>query len=602
MILVNGVKKNLDVLNPEFIESVEVIDNPSARYRGDATVASVLNIKIKKEGVKPYLRGQLTVNTSPNANFIYSGGSFEMGTATSSLYLNAGYMQNGNTERDSYSFIKQGSIQRKLHSHSKGYWRNPYVMLGGDKEFTKKDYIAFEVKYFPNPQGTKTSTEGEISNLATGESSPLTSFNDSKTRYQELATNLYYKHKFTNTRNLELTGNYYYSMNGNNSEYEETSDLLGYVSAIDLDNSRHMGKLDANYSDMLTKSLHLEAGSNTEYSVTNIDDRLDLWPNFRYQRTREYLYAGIDNNRSSSKFNYMLSLGLDMVFSDADGVKNSYVDFVPSVSLAYKFTNQQSLTLNYNRSRQMPSAGNLNPRNTSTNLLIVRKGNPLLKPSHTDKVKFGYVFSNGAIRVNPFVEYSYYSNLVTSYGYLEDDNVYVSTYQNFGHYSQLQTGAVASYNIPYKNGFYGNFSASVSYLKRYMKGMSFQGSTVNANIQGYVGYKNVSFNTYYGYFGKSYSLYSWSNDNFYSNFGINWTINSAWMVQVMGESFICPRRPTKTWVVNGDYESFNRSVQKTLSPKFQIGASYTFQTKNFQWRNKKQFNGGDGELQTIKTN
>ncbi len=41
LILVNGVKKPLDVILPELIESVEVIDNPSARYRGDASVASV---------------------------------------------------------------------------------------------------------------------------------------------------------------------------------------------------------------------------------------------------------------------------------------------------------------------------------------------------------------------------------------------------------------------------------------------------------------------------------------------------------------------------------------------------------------------------------
>ncbi len=79
LILVNGVKKSLDVLSSEFIESVEVIDNPSSRYRGDASVASVLNIKLKKEGIKPYLRGEMGVTSMLNANFLYSSGSFEMG-------------------------------------------------------------------------------------------------------------------------------------------------------------------------------------------------------------------------------------------------------------------------------------------------------------------------------------------------------------------------------------------------------------------------------------------------------------------------------------------------------------------------------------------
>ncbi len=603
LILVNGVKKPLDVLSPEFIESVEIIDNPSARYRGDAGVGSVLNIKLKKEGVKPYFRGDLGANaTIPDANFIYSSASFETGTATSSLYLTGGYMQIARQKEESYSNITQGEISRELNSTRKTYWRNPFVKLGGDKEFSKKDYLAFGINYFPNPQGGTTKTEGEITDLALGKSSILSSINKSKTRYHEVAGNLYYKHTFTSQRLLELTGNYFYSNNGNEADYEETSELLSYTSAIDQDNSRHMGKLDAIYSDMLTSSMHLEAGSNTEYSVTNIDDRLDEWPNFRYRRTREYLFAGIDNNRSQSKFNYVVSLGLDMVFSDADGVRNSYVDLVPSVSLSYKPIWKHAINLTYNRSRQMPTAGYLNPRNTSTNILLVVKGNPYLKPSHTDCVKLGYVFSNGALRVNPYVSLYRYSDLVTNYGYMEDDNVYVSTYQNFGHYNLLWTGASLSYNFPQKNGFYGNMSVSGSWYKSYMKGMSFSGWTPRFSLQGFVGYKNFSLNAYLSYSGKSYSLYSKSRDSYSSNLNLSWNVSNSVSLQLMAEKFICPRRASKTWTLNGDYSSYTSTVQKTLAPKVQIGVWYSFQTKNFQWRNKKQLNAEDGELKTIKTN
>ena len=600
LILVNGVRKPLDVLSPEFIESVEVIDNPPARYKGDSEVTSVLNIKLRKEGSNPYFRANLGGNVSmPDANFFYTSASVETGTATSSLYLTGGYMQFKNQQYDSHSVIRQGNIRRDRNSIAKNYWRNPFVILGGDKEFSKKDYMAFSVKYCPNPSGGTTRTDGEIADLESGKSSGLTSFNDSKTRYHELASNLYYKHAFTDSRILEIDGGYFYSNNGNSSDYEEKSELLSYVSAIDQDNSRHMGKIDAVYSDMLTRSMHLEAGSNTEYSVTNIDDRLDEWPNFRYRRTREYLFAGIDNNRSQSKFNYMVSLGLDMVFSDADGVRNSYVDFVPSVSLAYKFSGNHMINLNYNRSRQMPSAGNLNPRNTSTNILTVNMGNPFLKPSHTDNVKLGYVFSKRGLRVNPYVRYINYSDQVMPYGYMEDDNVYVSTLQNLGHISQIQAGGMVSYNFPQKNGFFGNVSANAFYNKMYMKDMAFRGSSVYATIQGFVGYRNVSFNAYIGYNGQSYSLYSKTGDSFNSNLSLNWDVSNSVSLQLMAEKYICPRRASKTWMVNGDYESFTSSVQKTLAPKIQIGVWYTFQTKNFKWRNKRQLNNEDGELKTV---
>ena len=69
----------------------------------------------------------------------------------------------------------------------------------------------------------------------------------------------------------------------------------------------------------------------------------------------------------------------------------------------------------------------------------------------------------------------------------------------------------------------------------------------------------------------------------------------------MVENYICPRKPRKNWTVNGDYESFSSSVSKNLAPRVQIGVSYTFQTKNFKWRDKKQLNESDNELNSITT-
>ena len=155
LILVNGVRKPLEVILPELIESVEVIDNPSARYRGDASVASVLNIKLKKAGIKPYLRGNMGAKATPNANFIFSNGSFELGDATSSIYVTGGYMQIAKNRSESYSDILQGNLHREESSKSKGSWRNPFVYIGGDKELSKKDYLAFSVKVYSKSEQLK---------------------------------------------------------------------------------------------------------------------------------------------------------------------------------------------------------------------------------------------------------------------------------------------------------------------------------------------------------------------------------------------------------------------------------------------------------------
>lgn len=601
LILVNGVKKTLDVILPELIESVEVIDNPSARYLGDASVTSVLNIKLKKEGIKPYLYGNLGAKTTPNANFIYSNASFELGTATSSIYVNGGYMQNGKSRSESYSDIYQGDMHREQSGKTKGSWRNPFIMIGGDKEISKKNYIAFGVKYFPYPSDSKSNTEGSVTDIETGESSALKSEYNSRMRFHEVLGNVYYKHTFKSRRTLEISGDYFYSMNGNKARREENSALYSYVNTIDLDNSRHMGKLDAIYSDMLTKSTQLQLGSNTEYSVTNIDDRLDNQPNFRYRRTREYVYAGLDNNQSGSRFNYVVSLGLDMVFSDAAGAKHSYVDVIPSISLNYKFVKRQNLSLLYRRSRSMPSAGYLNPRNTSTDSLRITIGNPLLTPSHTDMVRLGYTYNNGIIRVNPYMQYSHRSDIIQPYGYLDGD-IYVSSYQNFGHAGLLQTGATFSYNIPQGKPYYGNVSLDVYYQKDYIKGMPFNGRGFAATINANLGYKKVSL---WGNFGitpnYTYSLYSKSQRILFSNLDLGWSVTNSLRLTVSAEQFLWPKKHSKTWTINGDYRAYSSSVQTSLAPKICVGVWYSFATKNFKWRNKKQFYNEDKELQSITT-
>ena len=602
LILVDGVKIPLDAISPEFIESVEVIENLSARYRGDSSVTSVLNLKLKKEGAKPYLRGQLGTMFTPNLNYIYSNASFEIGNSTSSIYFNGGYSQNRKTEFKSFNNIFQGNLHKIENRKNTGGNHHPYIMLGFDKQFSKKDYIAIGLKYFPEPRHSSTLTDGQIEDTGSEEVSPLKSYTYGKTRFNEVVGNLYYKHSFTESRVLELGGDYFYSISNEKTYREEQSEFYNYTDSINLENIRHKGILDVNYSDMLTKSLHLEVGSNTEYSVTDIDDILFSMSNFRYRRTREYLYAGLDNNRASTgKFNYSISLGLDMVFSDAAGEKHSYIDLVPSVSLRYKFDSNNNLSLIYDRTRTMPSAGNLNPLNTSTDTLRVNIGNPYLTPTHKDRVRLTYSFSNGRFRINPYVQFYYQSDIILPYAYLVGD-IYVNTYQNFGHTSQLLIGTTMGYSLPQGKPYFGGINIFAWYQKDYIEGMPFNGNSFAASINLYFGYNKVNG---YANFGMSpnqfFSLYGKTHNPFSSNINVGWQISDAWRISLSADGFLFPRMRTKSWTVNGDYYSYSTYVATRLKPKLCIGIWYSFATKNFKWRNKKQFDGSDDELKSIST-
>lgn len=601
LILVNGVKKPLETVSPEFIESVEVIYNPPARYSGDESVSSVLNIKLKKDGIKPYLKGNLNATTTPNINDLYSKASSETGSEKTSIYVMGIYMRTGKFRSNNYSDTYQGDIRREQSGKSNSTRSYASAKIGGDRQLTRNDNIAFQIDYYTNPTKSKGESEGRITDSATDKSSAITSKNNGNNSYNQFAGYINYKHSFNNSRTLEFTGNYFYTKNGSNASREQNSDLYNFISDIDLHNRRQMGKFDINYSDILSKSIQLQAGSNTEHSVTDIDDRLDSWPIFNYRRTREYLYAGIDNNMSGSRFNYVVSLGLDMVFSDASGAKHSYIDVAPSVSLNYKLAKRQNVSLLYRRSRSLPSAGDLNPLNTSTDSLTVTIGNPKLTPSHLDLVKFDYAYDFDKFRLNPFVQYQYNSDIIMPYSYL-DGNIYVNSYRNFGHTGQLLTGTVLSYNVPQGKLYYGGLSLEVHYQKDYIKGMPFNGNSFGGYFSGYFGYKNLSADAYFYYSNYLYSIYSKSIGEIQSTFNISWTVTKFWRLSITANTFLWPKRHSKSWTINGDYLAYNSSVQTTLAPKVCIGVMYNFVSKNFKWRRKKQFNGSDDELHSVTPN
>ena len=598
LILVNGVKKSINTIDPKTIESVEIIDNPSARYRSDADVTAVLNIKIKKEGIQPYLTAYAGVILTADANDLFSWGAVETGTENSSFNIDAGYSQVDETKADSYFDITQGDIHRIESGKSKGYTNNWHVKVGGDKEFSKKNYIAYSAEYAPSLSINRTIGNGTVFDSAIDKESVLESRYNNKSPFKSLNGSLYYKHSFTDNRYLELEGRYGYSKSTSDGWREENSEIYNYVSDINLYNTRHNGGLDVNYSDMLTSNLHIDAGAHTNISSTDIDDLVDEFPVFHYRRTQEYVYAGIDNNRSESRFNYVLSIGADMVFNDADKVKHSYINILPSASFSYKISKKQNLSLSYNRSRFLPTTNYLNPRNLSTDSLNIRIGNPELTPSINDNFRLGYILSAGKVRFNPYVQYTYKSDLIQPFGYMEND-IYVSTYKNFGHGSVLQTGFSFNYRMPC-----GYVALSSLYAKDYLKGMPFTGNRFDVQLNGAAEYKKVSVMWSFGLIpARAYSLYTKRiTAGPYSRVHFTWNPIKPVTLTFTAQNFLWPKMHLKSWTVNGDYNAFSSSVNRYNAPKIAFGVWYTFMTKNFKWRKKKSFNNGDRELEGLKAN
>ena len=277
-----------------------------------------------------------------------------------------------------------------------------------------------------------------------------------------------------------------------------------------------------------------------------------------------------------------------------NGIKRHYVEWVPAASLAYTFNQTHSLALNYNHQRSEPSLTALNPHNMSTDSLYIQVGNPNLTPGRWDRIRLAYRLNYKKLFVEPFVQETFYWNLVTAVGSVED-NIYTNTYVNTGSFHVLNAGISINYNLPF-----GNLYGSSYFQKRYDKEMVFtpnNGAWVT-NFSANFFYKQFSLNVNVGGQTATYDRNSKTKGNAWSSASLAWNLPKGWQVSVTGEGFIYPKLSYKTWVQQENYQSYSTNLMKDRNLRFLVGVTYTFRNKaERKQRQQKRFYSTDSEIQ-----
>ena len=178
---------------------------------------------------------------------------------------------------------------------------------------------------------------------------------------------------------LEL--NYYYSKSNNLSQ----RDAFDYNESDKLYN-----KPDTTYSN--------------RYNNTFVNQRLGVSIQTKREKLIYTFGLGIESSQILSKTHV-----LDTLF---DRMQKS-VNFSPTASLNYSFTNRQRLNLQYRGTTNEPSIDQLQPVVSDPNSLTIRKGNPDLKSSFTNDLSFGYNDVDVKTFANYFVNIQY-SNVLNS--------------------------------------------------------------------------------------------------------------------------------------------------------------------------------------------
>ena len=450
--LKNNPGTTLQQMPANLVEKIEIITNPSSKYKPDGT-GGIINIVMKKNksiGLNGY------VNVSIGNEQRYNGGTilnYNLGKLN--LFGNYNFRQDDYKRlSDSYTQTLQNGVEiSNLINSSNSHSRPVTNMMGIGADYTlnNKNNLSATVNYSHIYQ-----SRDEYSNFKK-DSVDITLKDFSRNRRPpKLETNLdpsvRFQHKFEKDGH-EL------NINFSNSNYTESTDnyftnIYRFpVSKFNLDNVfyRHNilhSQLLIDYTNPFSKKTILEAGYQFDDTKNEMKINRDtistnqFEPSFvDYSRTTHFLHDEFTHSlylsyrREFGKFGLSAGLRGETTFTRSNTysekliIRNQYSRLYPSLHTLYKVSEHNELQLNYSRRIRRPSDEQLNPFPQYLDMLNIPLGNPYLKPEDIHSIELSYGFKNQSISFLSTLYYRYTLNGITTITKAHGDTL-ISTLQN----------------------------------------------------------------------------------------------------------------------------------------------------------------------------
>lgn len=594
LILINGIQREgkINTIDPKDIESVEVIEVPSARYLTEG-ITSIVNLKVKRQQ-QPYQFMNIGAKHNPGLIFGITDASYEKGNENYSLYLTGQQFYLYKNKSSGEEYQKSATVIKEMNTDRSANYSSYSVAGGGDRVISSEDYLAYSITYNNIPESYKINGEGTILDESLSDS-PLTYtyLKNYKKTFFVNTYNLYHKHTFSNKSVLETSLRANLNGSSNKGDQKEDGDDYNFRNKFDFRNKRYSGTFAVNYEFSMLKQHDINIGSQTDFQKNIIDQRLTLLPAFHHREWDEYFYVDFSKTWNQ-RFSYMVSLGLNMIFNKSAETHNSYHNLKSSMSLGYKINNKNTARFSYSGYTVAPSVVSLNPYNTSTDTLFVSIGNPYLEPYRVNNFRLSYVYNHNGIYLEPNFTYQTVDDYITNEGE-QNGNIYTQKPVNRGKQQQLGTNITARYNI--RNA--GYISMNAGYRRLFFEDAKdrnlFEG---NFNFNFY--YKRFSISGYCDMHIYDYDRINKTKSTPESEFTLSWNINKKWVLN-LGSRYVISRAKYEKWIDDGEYHSYYLNRFKDRKFVCLIGFRYNWHnnaaTSN---RQKKKLYQEEKGIQLIK--
>jgi len=466
MILINGKNSaitNIDQIAASSIESVEIINNPTAKYDANAE-SGLINIKLKKNNLSG-TNGAVSLGT----------GFGSKGRINSALILNhkagkwnfelgydnrfAGRTKKINASRTNYFIADEHLLTQTRNDKRLEQLQN----LNANIDFAPNEKNSFSLEIIGNMEG-QDNNETLQSALTTKTNSFFSnnkrhSLELERSKVAEMALN--YDRKFSDNRK-SLTANITSSFNNDRENtnidtynYDVEHAIIGDIFLQKTHNyeNENISNAKIDYTFPISEKTIIETGYKGTFrfynanfqSEDNINNEYIInlagTNTFKFNEQIDAIYGMLNSYISAKKNNawkYNLGLRIEQVSNtgktqnDNSKFKNNYIKFFPSTSLQYNLETNQYIKLSYNKRINRPELDQLNPFLDITDALNPHSGNPYLKPEIVNALELGY---NKELRNYSFSANGFYrneTNTIKQYSELQNNGVVLLSPKNFG--------------------------------------------------------------------------------------------------------------------------------------------------------------------------
>ncbi len=487
------------------IESVEVITNPSAKYDPDG-MSGIINIVLKKNklqgtngnasisaGTNNKYNGNLSYNYRKNKINLYSNYSFRYNERYGNGYVNRETYA-GNT----VNYLIQNNNSNNLN-------RNHSAKIGMDYNASKLATLGFNVTLnYEN----KTEQEKLINNSSNESYQLASAFN----RYTTNPTsglsqdyNLNYRQKFKTPKQLlsiesnysknnnlstsfyrqenswenyqEITPYWNYQNNKSNTDFSINSNMIDFESPLFKN-----GKIESGFKNInrvIDNDFYSETFNNTSANFVS-DDSLNN--RFIYN---ENIYAAYTSfGQTLGKWSYKTGLRAEqantkstLINNDSSFV-NNYFNIFPTAFLNRKLNDKQEIQLNYGRRINRPGTRQLSPFTDYSNPLILRVGNPYLKPEYTHNLEFTYLYNHKKVNFSTTLFYRKTVGLIMRNISINANNQTIVSFTNIGSSDNMGIETVSRIDL-YK---WWNITANINGFQTVIKGTNQDGEINTSNL------------------------------------------------------------------------------------------------------------------------